>query len=501
MKEQDLKQAVERKINSNSQTQNQPLNGNNMVQNSQGHNDQQYENRKSWKEELAEVEVEEETLDQKIDRKLREMDLDKKEAEDDDDKTAKKALWSDKKIKKFDRARYREQKCKEWEVKIVRENMQDESLGLYIHIPFCDRKCDYCDFVSYSMGLDAQKEFKEALFKEIDMYREECTKKVFNSIYIGGGTPSVMHAGFIYDLSRKIFSTFHFEEDVEFTIEVNPNSVTMEKLTEYLRAGVNRVSVGVQCIDSKILANVGRFQTIQNIDNTFYLLNKMGFTNTSADVMIGLPHQSLDAVKDTINYLLNKCVKHISVYTLQVEENTQLYKNIKMGKIKPLGDKACIKMYETVNEMLKNAGFVRYEVSNFAIPNYESRHNFKYWKDVDYLGLGVSAHSFLDGYRFNNTPRLDEYIQRVNSGKLPVIQRDFILDNDRRTEYIMLSLRLATGLNLKKFRRRFDEDLLKTRADQIQSLIKGGFVFIEDGFLKIAPQHMYISNRIIVELL
>jgi len=284
-------------------------------------------------------------------------------------------------------------------------------------------------------------------------------------------------------------------------IEVNPNSVTSNKLMEYLRAGVNRVSVGVQCIDSKILANVGRFQTIENIDNTFNLLRKMGFINTSADVMIGLPHQSLDAVKDTINYLVEQNVKHISVYTLQVEENTQLYKNIKMGRVKPLGDKACIKMYETVNKMLKDAGFVRYEVSNFAIPTYESRHNFKYWKDVDYLGLGVSAHSFLEGYRFNNTPRLDEYIEMINSNQLPVVEKEFIRDSERRTEYIMLSLRLATGLNLQNFRKRFKEDLLKTRAEQIHALIKGGYVYIEDGFLKIAPQHFYISNRIILELL
>ena len=140
-----------------------------------------------------------------------------------------------------------------------------KNLGLYIHIPFCIKKCDYCDFVSYSMGIDAQHEFKDALFKEIDMYRNKCAKMVFNSIYIGGGTPSVMHEGFIYDLSRKIYSTFHFEGEIEFTIEVNPNSVTSNKLMEYLRAGVNRVSVGVQCIDSKILANVGRFQTIDNI--------------------------------------------------------------------------------------------------------------------------------------------------------------------------------------------------------------------------------------------
>ncbi|MBQ7880704.1 MAG: radical SAM family heme chaperone HemW [Clostridia bacterium] len=456
----------------------------------------------SWKEEL-EQDVREETIDEKIERRLEEMSKrrleEKQEAENA--KQQQKALWASKKINKFDKLRYREQKCREWEVRIVNQNMKDDKLGLYIHIPFCDRKCDYCDFVSYSMGVDAQHEFKDALFKEIEMYRTQCEKMVFNSIYIGGGTPSVMYEGFIYELARKIYSTFHFEGDIEFTIEVNPNSVTANKLMEYLQAGVNRVSVGVQCIDTKILRNVGRFQTIENIENAFFLLQKMGFINTSADVMIGLPNQSLEAVRETIEYLVEKNVKHISVYTLQVEENTQLYKNIKMGKIKPLGDEACIKMYELVNKMLKKAGFVRYEVSNFAIPTYESRHNFKYWKDVDYLGLGVSAHSFLEGYRFNNTPRLDEYIDLINNGNLPVINRDFIRDSERRTEYIMLSLRLATGLNLEKFRKRFKEDLLKTRATQIQNLIKNGYVYIEDGFLKIAEQHFYVSNRIILELL
>ena len=460
---------------------------------------QQPEHKLTWKEEL-ELEQREETVDEKIERRIEEINM-KRQAEKEQPKKEKKTLWSNKKLKKFDKIKYREQKCKEWEVRIVQQGLKDDKLGLYIHIPFCDRKCDYCDFVSYSMGIDAQHEFKDALFKEIDMYRNKCAKMVFNSIYIGGGTPSVMHEGFIYELSRKIYSTFHFEGEIEFTIEVNPNSVTSNKLMEYLRAGVNRVSVGVQCIDSKILANVGRFQTIENIENAFNLLRKMGFANVSADVMIGLPHQSMDAVKDTINYLVENNVKHISVYTLQVEENTQLYKNIKMGKIKPLGDNACIKMYELVNKMLKKAGFVRYEVSNFAKPTYESKHNFKYWKDVDYLGLGVSAHSFLEGYRFNNTPRLDEYIEMINNDQLPVVEREFIRDSDRRTEYIMLSLRLATGLNLEKFRKRFKEDLLKTRANQIQNLIKHGYVYIEDGFLKIAPQHFYVSNRIILELL
>lgn len=429
------------------------------------------------------------------------MEEEKKEVSEQQTKQRGVPVFRAKKMRKIEQLRYREEKCREWEIKIVNQNLQDDRLGLYIHVPFCDRKCDYCDFVSYSMGEDAQREFKEALFKEIDLYMPQCEKMIFNSIYIGGGTPSVMYNGFIYELSRKIYSSFHFEGEVEFTVEVNPSSVTEKRLLEYIRSGVNRISVGVQCLDSKLLRNLGRFQTIDNLNNTFTLLRKMLFVNISADVMIGLPNQSMDAVRDTIEYLVEQNVKHISVYTLQVEENTPLYKRVKMGQIKPLGDEACIKMYNTVNKMLKKAGFVRYEVSNFAIPTYESKHNFKYWKDVDYLGLGVSAHSFLDGYRFSNTSRLDEYIESLNNGKLPVADKERIRDQERRTEYIMLGLRLATGLNLEKFRKKFKEDLLKTRAEAIQNLIKRGYLYIEDGFLKIAPEHFYVSNRIILELL
>ena len=454
----------------------------------------------NWKDELKTSATGHETMEQRIERRLDEMNQKKMEQEGGEN-NSQKNLWANRKIKKFDRDKYREKKCKEWEVKIVQEGLEDEKLGLYIHIPFCDRKCDYCDFVSYSMGVPAQHEFKDALFKEIDMYRSKCEKMVFNSIYIGGGTPSVIYEGFIYELTRKLYSTFHFEGEIEFTIEINPNSITFNKLMEYLRSGVNRISVGVQCLDSKTLSNVGRIQSMNNIENTFAMLQKMGFTNVNADVMIGLPRQSLASVKETIEYLLQKSVKHVSVYSLQVEENTQLFKNIKMGKVKPLGDKACIKMYNTAYELLRNAGFVRYEVSNFAIPGYESKHNFKYWKDVDYLGLGVSSHSFMDGYRFNNTSYLDEYIQKVNNNELPIANKEFIREVDRRTEYIMLSLRLSTGLNLERFRKRFKEDLLKTRATQIQSMIKGGYLYIEEGFLKIKPEHFYISNRIIVELL
>lgn len=412
-----------------------------------------------------------------------------------------KSMWSEKKITRFDQERYREQKCREWEVKIVKQNFKDDKLGLYVHIPFCDKKCDYCDFVSYAMTEQAQHEFKDALFKEIDMYKEVCRKMTFNSIYLGGGTPSVMYNGFVYELSRKLYSTFHFEGDIEFTIEVNPNSVTEQKVIEYIQAGVNRVSVGVQCITTKILRNVGRFQTIENINNAFAILNKSGLKNISADVMIGLPGQGLGDVRSTIEYLIDKCVKHISVYTLQVEENTQLYKNVKKGKIKPLGDKACIKMYKLVSEMLKKSGFIRYEISNFAIPTYESRHNFKYWKNIDYLGLGVSAHSFLDNYRFNNTTKLNEYIEMLDKGLFPIANKEFITDNQKRTEFIMLSLRIATGLSLSKFRKEFNEDLLQTRAEQIQNLIKGGYIYIEDGYLKIHEKHLYVSNRIILDLL
>ena len=383
--------------------------------------------------------------------------------------------------------------------------MSDEEnrpLGLYIHIPFCDRKCDYCDFVSYSMDSKAQQLYLEALFAEIDMVRSEFFDKTFDSIFIGGGTPSIVYEGFIASLARKLYSSFHFLDNNEFTIEVNPSSFTREKFFEYVQAGVNRISVGVQCLDEKLLREHGRIQSMENIEETFKMLNTSQFPNINSDVMIGLPGQTVDSVVDTINYLLKQNVKHISTYTLQVERHTMLYSKLRKGRLSPMKDKTMIEIYNRIDRILTKAGFHRYEISNYAKPGFECKHNLKYWDDgVSYLGLGVAAHSYIDGYRYYNTKRLDTYIDDMKDGKSAVYSREYVSDEERREERIMLSLRTTKGLDLEKFKKDFNEDLLRTHTDVINRFIDKGMVEVKDNFLRIKNAYFAVSNSIIVELI
>ena len=406
-----------------------------------------------------------------------------------------------KKVKRESKRELREKKYKIWEVRTVKSGMENPHMGLYVHIPFCNRKCDYCDFVSYSMDEEAQHKYYDALCQEIDMMAPKFYNKSFDTLYIGGGTPSIVYDGFIRDLAKKIFSTFKFVEGFEFTIEINPSSATEQKLLEYMQAGVNRISIGVQCLDSKVLRGLGRIQSVENVDKAFALLNKMNYTNIGSDVMIGLPNQTVKSVKQTIKYLLKQNVKHVSVYTLQIENHTVLYEKVQRGKVKPLSDEKCIEMYNTVYKMLKKAGFIRYEVSNFSKPTFESKHNFKYWNEIEYLGLGVSSHSYIGNYRYNNTKRLDKYIEDIEIGEMPVDSKEYLNFEERRTERIMLSLRMATGLDLDKFQEDFKEDILRTRADIINKYIEMNLLKIEDGYLRITEHSFYISNKIILDLI
>ena len=374
-------------------------------------------------------------------------------------------------------------------------------MGLYVHIPFCSKKCDYCDFVSYSMDRKAQQKYLAALFTEIDMVKRDFQDKVFNSIFIGGGTPSIVYEGFIASLARKLFSSFHFEEKTEFTIEVNPSSFTREKFFEYVESGVNRISVGVQCLDNKLLANHGRIQSIENVQETFKILSDSRFPNVNGDVMIGLPGQTESSVLETIKFLTKNNVKHISCYTLQVEKYTMLYNKLQKGKIKPMPERTIININNKVAKYLDKLGFKRYEISNYAKPCFECEHNKKYWDGTNYLGLGISAHSYIGNYRFYNTKRLDTYIDAMNEGKTAVYSKEFIAKTERRTERIMLALRTKSGLNLEEFKKEFNEDILLTKQHHIKKLKEMNMLEEVDGFLRIPQQHFSVSNSIILELI
>ncbi len=379
--------------------------------------------------------------------------------------------------------------------------MEKKPMGMYVHIPFCSKKCDYCDFVSFSMDKKAQQQYLQGLFAEIDMVKKDFYDETFDTLYIGGGTPSILYEGFIASLTRKLYSSFHFAEKTEFTIECNPSSFTREKFFEYVEAGVNRISIGVQCLDSKLLHDHGRYQTMESVNNTFKILKDSEFPNVNGDVMLGLPGQSVSSVLSTVNYLIQQRCKHISVYSLQVEKHTALYEKVSKGKVHLPNDERTLKIYNKVCKVLKDNGFNRYEVSNFAKPSFESKHNLKYWQNVDYLGLGVAAHSYINGYRYHNTKRLDTYMDNLKNDKSPIYEKEYVTDNEKRTERIMLALRTKKGLNLKEFKQEFNEDLLKTKTQELRALLHNGMLEIVDDYLRITEDYFYVSNSIIVELL
>lgn len=427
-----------------------------------------------------------------------------------------------------------------------------KNLGLYIHIPFCKTKCSYCDFVSFCYGEDKQKEYLDALLLEIEFYKNKFKDKVFDSLYIGGGTPSAVFNGFIEKLSKKVFDSFNFAPDTEFTIEVNPNSFNEEKLTEYLRARVNRISIGVQCLNDKVTNFIGRVQTRSAVENAFNILNKHNFVNISADIMLAMPNESDQDIIDTINFFKQNNVKHVSAYSLQVEENTPLFDRVQAGEGVPNDDESR-RQYDLAVELLKRAGYNRYEVSNFAIPGYESRHNQKYWNNTEYLGLGVSAHSFYNNMRIFNTSNLNEYIKKCKnlpnlikkpckntlktlnnceikksdaenktttkhiktdkpnsnfikrvkefSKILPIGGYEFLDENTQKTERIMLSLRTSKGLDIDAFNKEFSSNFLSEHKKTIENLKKINAVILEDNHLIITDEFFYLSNAIIEEFI
>ncbi len=374
------------------------------------------------------------------------------------------------------------------------------NLGLYIHIPFCSKKCDYCDFTSFCMGKTEQNAYLNALFTEIDLVKNQFKNKTFNTIFIGGGTPSVVFDGFILSLSKKIFSSFNIAKNYEFTIEVNPSSFNEKKFKEYLQAKINRISLGVQSINGAVTSGVNRAQTRAQIDAAFNILNIAGFKNISADVMLGLPNQSINSVKNTLTYLINNNVKHISTYTLQLEEGTPLYKKVNSKQISLPQDDFVVKQYNEAYKILTKHGFNRYEISNYALPNYTCQHNLKYWNNVEYLGIGIAAHSYVDGTRFWNTKNFNTYITQLSNHKRPIKAKEKLTKQQKITERIMLSLRTQNGLNLTDFCKEFNMDLLKTKQKQINNLQKAGSIDIKNGYLFILPKYFEISNTIILEL-
>lgn len=333
--------------------------------------------------------------------------------------------------------------------------------SIYIHIPYCKQKCLYCDFNSYSNKENTMNKYFDALVKEIKSYNI----KELNTIYFGGGTPSFVDSKYI----REIMSILPKANEV--TLELNPGTVNKEKFAEYKNIGINRLSIGLQAIQNDILKEIGRIHTLNDFEEAFKLARNAGFDNINVDLMHGLPNQSVQEFKDSVDYLVKLGPEHISCYSLILHND--IFKNLPTEEDER-------KMYYCAKEKLKESGYIHYEISNFAKSGKESKHNLVYWNQEEYIGVGAGASSYLNGERYTNVASIEEYIKRINRGESVNIIEEKQNSEDKLNEYMILKLRLIKGVNIKEANEKFKTDIVKKYEKSLEKLQKLGLIKIDE---------------------
>ena len=363
--------------------------------------------------------------------------------------------------------------------------------GIYIHIPFCKSKCSYCDFASFPDKIGFAESYMACVFREMAKRKNELKNYKFDTLYIGGGTPSVIDESFIAMLLASARKNFNLAENAEITIEMNPGTVSAGKIATYKKCGINRFSVGLQTAVDSQLEDLGRIHNLKEFEACAKLLKGENF---SVDVMIGLKNQTVADVEKTISVAAESGASHISMYALTPEDGTPIYTDYLNGEL-PDGDEVA-EMYSAGVKKLESLGFLRYEVSNFCKKGKESRHNLNYWRRGEYIGFGVSASSCINNTRFTNTFDLDEYFKCILSDNFAVIDSEKIDEQGQKEEYIMLALRTARGIDLEEYRKLFKTDFEEENALTLTKL--SPFFEKKKGFIFIKPEHLYIQNSLII---
>ncbi len=377
------------------------------------------------------------------------------------------------------------------------------AVGLYLHLPFCLRKCAYCDFASLALddagGMPAARRYLEALFIEIDRraMSDEFYGAWVRTVYFGGGTPTILPPDWIGELLTRLRHRFPFEAHAEITIEANPGTVDDAKIAALLAAGINRLSLGVQSFSDEVLCTLGRVHSAAEARDAVSAARAAGCTNLSLDLMFGIPEQTMDQWRDTLRQALDARPEHISLYALSVEPGTPLSRSISAGDLPPPDDDLAADMYEAARETLARAGYEHYEISNFARPGSQCRHNRIYWADEEYLGLGASAHSFCGGIRWNNSADAEVYVQWIERGRLPVVRAEALSALDRAREMLMLGLRRAEGLSWAEVAERCEVSAEEAFASETGRLCREGLLVIENGLLRIPPARWLLSNEVL----
>lgn len=373
----------------------------------------------------------------------------------------------------------------------------EKKLGLYIHIPFCEHKCDYCDFYSLTKFNDYVR-FTDSMLLQMEDFSEQTKEYTVDTIFIGGGTPTVLPVNRMLELIDGIYRNFNVSPNVEFTMEANPATVNLKMLKKYRKAGVNRLSFGMQSAIDAELAALSRIHTFDEFVESYEMAKKAGFENINVDIMYGIPGQTRHSLGYTLEQVCDLEPKHISLYGLKIEEGTPFYE--KRKRLELPDEDTEYEMYKYAIDYLGFRGYWQYEISNFATDGYKCRHNLKYWNCQEYLGIGPAAHSYFDNRRFSHKRSVDMFmdaLEYVEAG-INIIEEDITVTPEERVdEYIMLKLRLAEGLNANEFKEKFDRDFGEMFEKELKLYIDNGFMQHKNGHYSFTPKGMYVSNYIL----
>lgn len=378
-------------------------------------------------------------------------------------------------------------------------------LGLYFHIPFCLSKCAYCDFNSaVPQSAEVMSHYVSALISHMESYRAVAKNYEPDTVFIGGGTPTVLPMEELVRLIRAIKKNFRLTKYAEFSIEANPATVTFAGLKHLNRLGVNRISFGCQSVHDNELKALSRRHTRKDFVRSFRMARDAGFGNINVDLMFGIPYQTPRSLAHTISFAASLNPDHISLYDLKIEPGTRFYQNYdEISRLLPSEDEEA-DMYMNSVEQLRNLGYRQYEISNFARRGYMCLHNMKYWNCEEYLGFGVSAHSYFNGNRFAFTGDMERYMQGVEKkdSKINITtENEAIQERERMGEYIMLRFRLTAGVEEREFMRRFGFSFESLYGAKLAKYIKGGYVTAKNGVYALTPAGMFVSNYILSDIL
>lgn len=374
-------------------------------------------------------------------------------------------------------------------------------IGLYIHVPFCIKKCNYCDFVSYPYHEGLAVSYVSALDKEMGLHMASLhpEHREVKSIYLGGGTPSTLPGELLRTIVDNCRQHFTVTDDAEITVECNPCTVDFVKFNELRKSGVNRISMGVQAYQQELLSRLGRTHSWREVVAAARNCRQAGFDNISFDLIFGIPGQAMKNWRETLERIVELDPVHISAYNLKIEPDTPLHRDVAAGYLVPCDEDLELEMFWHAINYLTGNGFIHYEISNFARPGRAARHNLIYWLNGEYLGLGPAAHSMLNGQRFSNERSVELYINKLKKGEFPVAATHRLSRDEEVSETVFLGLRLIRGLDINAFEERFGQSLPDIYGIQVKKLVGLGLVELKAGYLRLTEKGLPIANEVFAE--